>query len=147
MTKKELKYCRECKRNKNVEDFAPNQYGKDNRILRRPVCRECYAKKVKIDPEQKKFFELSNPRPKIGEPFTCPICNKTFIREHNNDVVLDHSHTDGSVRGWLCSSCNTSLGKFGDDINTLKRALRWVQTKGKLVWKKIKQPLFLMKKR
>jgi hypothetical protein len=55
------------------------------------------------------------------------ICNKTFKREHNNDVVLDHSHVDGAVRGWLCSSCNTSLGKFNDDINILQRAIDWIK--------------------
>ena len=114
---------------KNIEAFAPNQYGKDNRVLRRPVCRECYAKKVKINPTQKRDFVLSYPRPEIGEIFTCPICLKSFKREHDNDVVLDHSHTNGSVRGWLCSSCNTSLGKFGDDISVLKRAISWIQRK------------------
>lgn len=127
MADSEQKYCRECKLFKSIESFAPNQYGKNNRVLRRPVCRECYAKKIKINSGQKRTFELSNPRPKIGEPFTCPICNKTFTREHNNDVVLDHSHIDGSVRGWLCSSCNTSLGKFGDDVAVLERAIKWIQ--------------------
>lgn len=129
MTGQKLKYCRECKTNKPEECFAPNQYGKDNRVLRRPVCRECYAKKVKPDPKEKRLYESEHPRPKVGEPFTCPICNKTFIREHNNDVVLDHSHIDGSIRGWLCSSCNTSLGKFGDDVGILRRAINWILRK------------------
>lgn len=56
MTEQKLKYCRECKTEKNIEAFAPNQYGKDNRVLRRPICRECYAKKVKAHPEQKKYL-------------------------------------------------------------------------------------------
>ncbi len=55
---------------------------------------------------------------------------------HANDVVLDHSHKDGSVRGWVCSSCNTSLGKFGDDVNILQRAIDWIRktTKSFLVF-------------
>lgn len=122
-----LKTCKECEIEKSVEEFAPNQYGKNNRILRRPICRECYAKKVKTNPTQKKLFEKENPRPEIGEIFTCPICNKTFKREHRNDVVLDHSHSDGKIRGWLCSSCNTSLGKFGDSIDVLQRAIDWIK--------------------
>ena len=126
MEEQKLKVCRECKIEKSIEDFAPNQFGKNNRIVRRPVCRECYAKKVKPNPEEKRLYELAHPRPKIGESFTCPICNKTFIREHQNDVVLDHSQKDGSIRGWLCSSCNTSLGKFGEDVGILQRAINWI---------------------
>jgi hypothetical protein len=127
------KVCKVCKIEKSIEDFAPNQYGKNNRVLRRPVCRECYSKKVKINPQQKKDFEKKHPRPNIGEEFTCPICQETFIREHKNDVVLDHSHKDGSVRGWVCSSCNTSIGKFDDDPNMLQRAIKWIETLGKSV--------------
>lgn len=127
-----LKTCKECGIEKNVEDFAPNQYGKDNRVLRRPVCRKCYALKVKADPVLKKIFEKEHPRPEIGEDFWCPICDRRFKREHRNDVVLDHSHTDGSIRGWLCSSCNTSLGKFGDNVDVLQRAINWIKKNIKL---------------
>lgn len=120
------KWCRECNQMKSLDAFAPNQYGKDNRVLRRPVCRDCYAKKIKPNLLQKREFELTIPRPPIGENFTCPICLKTFKRQHINDVVLDHNHKDGSIRGWLCSSCNTSLGKFNDDVNILQRAINWI---------------------
>lgn len=130
MSDQQFKVCKVCKVEKTVESFAPNQYGKDNRVLRRPVCRECYSKKIKIHPLQKKEFEKTFPRPLIGEKFYCPVCAKTFIREHTNDVVLDHSHTDGSVRGWLCSSCNTSIGKFNDDVEILKRAIDWISNGG-----------------
>jgi transcription elongation factor Elf1 len=124
------KICTSCGIEKPMEEFSKNQYGKDNRILRRPVCKECYSKKVKISPKEKKLYEAENPRPKIGENFTCPICNKTKIRNFQNEIVLDHSHIDGSVRGWVCSSCNTSLGKFHDDINILQRAINWILKQG-----------------
>jgi len=130
MSQQQFKVCKVCKLKKNIEAFALNQYGKDNQVLRRPVCRECYAKKVKADPDQKKEFEAKYPRPQIGEEFHCPICLKNFIREHKNDVVLNHSHTDGSIRGWLCSSCNTSIGKFNDDTEVLQRAIDWIKKGG-----------------
>lgn len=136
MSQQQFKVCKVCKQNKSIESFAPNQYGKNNRILRRPVCRECYAKKVKANPEEKKEYEKQNPRPEIGEPFYCPVCERNFVREHRNDVVLDHSHVDGSVRGWLCSSCNTSIGKFRDDADTLQRAKDWIINNGNFKRKK-----------
>lgn len=132
MSEQQFKVCKVCNLKKSIEDFAPNQYGKDNRVLRRPVCKECYSKKIKANPKQKKEFEQTYPRPKVGEIFSCPICLKTFMREHRNDVVLDHSHVDGSIRGWLCSSCNTSIGKFNDDITILERAINWILKGGKL---------------
>jgi hypothetical protein len=92
MSLPQVKVCKVCRETKSVEAFAPNQYGKDNRVVRRPICKECYAKKIKVSAISKKDFILKTPRPKIGESFTCPICMKSFIRQHINDVVLDHSH-------------------------------------------------------
>lgn len=34
----------------------------------------------------------------------CAICGK------RRDLVCDHEHATGLVRGWLCSSCNTAEG-------------------------------------
>jgi Recombination endonuclease VII len=133
MSEQKTKICKVCKIEKEIEAFAPNQFGKNNRVLRRPVCRECYSKKVKINPIEKRKYEEKHPRPQMGDEFTCPVCLRTFIREHKNDVVLDHSHEDGSVRGWTCSSCNTSIGKFNDDPNILKRAMEWIINKGNFI--------------
>ena len=125
-----FKTCTSCGVEKPIEAFAKNQFGKNNRILRRPVCRECYGKKVKPNAEEKAAFEKKFPRPEIGKEFTCPVCNRKFVRKFKNDVVLDHSHQDGSIRGWVCSSCNTSMGKFFDNIEILQRAMKWIKTKG-----------------
>lgn len=124
------KICTNCGIEKPIEAFSKNQFGKNNRILRRPVCKDCYAKKVKINRKEMKAYIEKNPRPKIGEVFVCPICDRKKIRSFQNDVVLDHSHIDGGVRGWVCSSCNTSIGKFYDDPNILQRAMEWIKNKG-----------------
>jgi hypothetical protein len=34
----------------------------------------------------------------------CAICGRV------RDLVLDHDHATGLVRGWLCNSCNTTEG-------------------------------------
>ena len=130
------KTCTQCGITKPAEAFAPNQYGKNNRLLRRPVCRECYSKKVKINKEEAKDYQERHPRPAIGEKFICPVCRREKTRNFPNDVVLDHSHIDGSVRGWVCSSCNTSIGKFFDDPDILQRARDWILSKGNFYDKK-----------
>jgi len=118
------KTCRECKLEKFIDEFEKNQVGKDNRIIRRPVCKECRSSKVKINIHEKKEFEKN--KPGIGDNFTCPICSDSFVRKFKNDVVLDHSHIDGSVRGYVCGNCNTGLGRFKDDVEILKRAINWL---------------------
>ncbi|KFM19761.1 Endonuclease VII protein [Marine Group I thaumarchaeote SCGC AAA799-P11] len=122
-----LKWCRECKQEKLGTEFAKNQVGKNNRVVRRPVCKECYAKKKTIDPKLRREYVKDNPAPKIGEKFTCPICQKTKTREHNNEICLDHNHKTGKIRGWICGSCNSSIGKFNEDISVLERAIHWLK--------------------
>lgn len=47
----------------------------------------------------------------------CPICLTA------GPLVLDHDHETGAGRGWLCSTCNSGLGKLGDTIEGLQRAI------------------------
>ena len=46
----------------------------------------------------------------------CAICGAT------EDMVLDHCHTTGDVRGCLCRTCNAGLGLFKDNAETVKKA-------------------------
>lgn len=109
-----LKWCRECKQKKLGVEFSKNQVGKNNRIVRRPVCKECYAKKKTIDSKVRCQYLKEHPAPAIGVKFTCPICQKTKVREHNNEICLDHNHKTGKIRGWICGSCNSSIGNSND---------------------------------
>ena len=121
------KTCNECRIEKIMTEFSVNQYGKNNRILRRPVCIECYSKKKKINPKLRREYELMNPRPQIGSSWECPICEVDKIREFKNDVCLDHNHETGQIRGYLCGSCNASIGKFHEKIDRLERAIKWLK--------------------
>ncbi|MXX20334.1 MAG: hypothetical protein F4W68_04705 [Cenarchaeum sp. SB0661_bin_35] len=61
--------------------------------------------------------------PKIGEKFRCPICHKEFTKQHKNEICLDHDHKTGKIRGYICGSCNASIGKF----DVLQRAIQWLK--------------------
>ena len=54
----------------------------------------------------------------------CALCLK------EKELFVDHCHDTGNVRGLLCRECNTSLGKFHDDVNILTRAIDYI-IKGK----------------
>ena len=61
------------------------------------------------------------------EIFECPICKKRTIPGLTSKIVLDHNHSTGKVRGWICDSCNTGIGRFKDDTKLLEEAIKYLQ--------------------
>ena len=41
--------------------------------------------------------------------------------------VVDHDHASGKVRGVLCVKCNTGIGLLGDTLETVLRAVDYLQ--------------------
>lgn len=50
----------------------------------------------------------------------CVICKKS------TDLVIDHDHDSGKVRGLLCRQCNVALGLFKDNKKILHKAWRYL---------------------
>ncbi|KOY58251.1 hypothetical protein ADK59_08640 [Streptomyces sp. XY332] len=42
-------------------------------------------------------------------------------------VHVDHCRETGKVRGVLCFNCNSAIGKLGDDPDTLRRAIAYLE--------------------
>lgn len=123
----ETKICRRCTTRKSIFEFQKNQKSIAGKISRRGECNSCRKWKKAIPSKAKIDYEKLHPRPVIGEPFKCPVCEKTIIKQFSNDVVLDHSHTDGRIRGWICRQCNSSIGMMDEDTNILGRAIQWIK--------------------
>lgn len=122
----ENKVCNICHRFLPTFDFDKNQNGKDNRTIRRPSCNECrkIIDGVRMSSKDKKEFEKTKPYLTI---FTCPICKKKTIPGLTVKVVLDHNHKTGKPRAWICDSCNTGIGRFKDEIELLKNAIKFLE--------------------
>lgn len=108
-------------------EFEKNQKSIAGKISRRGECRECRKWKKPTPMKARLEYEKTHPKPSIGEPFRCPVCEKTIIRQFKNDVTLDHSHENGTIRGWICRQCNSSIGMMDEDTGILKRAIKWIQ--------------------
>ena len=54
----------------------------------------------------------------------CAICGE--LPKDKYALHIDHDHKTGRVRGLLCNSCNTGLGKLGDNVAGLRAALEYL---------------------
>jgi hypothetical protein len=61
---------------------------------------------------------------KIASGKACHICG-----ESEKELVLDHSHDNGQVRGMLCKHCNFLLGHARDRIDILQSAIRYLENR------------------
>lgn len=119
------KICNICHKLLDTTLFARNQ-NNINRSVRRPSCQECRKTLEGESPTQKEKQRWLITKPHF-EPFECPICGKRTIAGVTCKVDLDHNHRTGEIRGWICDSCNTGIGRFKDDIQLLERAIKYVE--------------------
>ena len=56
----------------------------------------------------------------------CPICKNEFDYKRYR-VCVDHNHSTGFIRGLICSRCNSGLGFFGDNPESILRAYNYLK--------------------
>lgn len=59
----------------------------------------------------------------------CGICSESRSWDHKVGAlpfVVDHDHSTGNVRGLLCGQCNSGLGFFRDNRDSLVRAVTYL---------------------
>lgn len=57
----------------------------------------------------------------------CGICGTGEPRGMGAVFHVDHDHDTGTIRGLLCSNCNSALGLLGDDPGRLEAAARYLR--------------------
>jgi len=88
---------------------------------RRTTCKLCENSLAKV---RKKLREALDPP---LEDHQCPICLRNAEEAkgcggvNKSPWTLDHDHLTGLFRGWICHSCNRTLGGLKDDFGTLDR--------------------------
>ena len=54
----------------------------------------------------------------------CEICD--HVARDPGELHMDHCHTTGEFRGWLCRKCNVGIAQFNDNVATLQRAIDYL---------------------
>lgn len=136
MTNLKGKYCRSCGDYKVFEDYHDNKEMKDGKSS---YCKPCASERSRLWKERNKSRAKDTElRFKYGISladhvalFTkqggkCAICGVEEADTPKGALYVDHCHTTGAVRGLLCHHCNTGLGNFKDDPDTLSAAILYL---------------------
>jgi hypothetical protein len=60
----------------------------------------------------------------------CAICKELPSDPRGYRLHVDHCHATGKVRGLLCTSCNSGLGRFKDSVERLESAVKYLEQAG-----------------
>ncbi len=103
------RWCAKCEQLKPFAEFYGD--GKRGNCYCRPCAKAVNRKRLYgVTPEQ--YAQFGN---------TCGACGSS-----DKELVVDHCHQTGEFRGLLCGPCNSGLGMFGDDINSLLGAITYL---------------------
>lgn len=117
--------CRKC------NTFRASQWIKNNRERFNKKCRERgdHKKQSKRDRELVRKYGITGKQyDEILEEQkgVCALCKELRLTGNQKRMHVDHDHKTKKVRGILCQSCNTGLGKFRDDTELLKEAIKYL---------------------
>ena len=110
--------CIKCNETKNQKHFGVRWRDQHNIRHLLNVCNPCKGYDASVRKKIKK--ELKGPIPKV-----CEICEKI-----NYKIQIDHNHYTEKFRGFLCNSCNSSIGKFNDDPSMVIKAIKYLMKDG-----------------
>ena len=93
----------------------------------RKECRQCEREHNNL---LVKLRKTAPPKPEV-----CDLCHQP------GKLVLDHDHKTLEFRGWIHSGCNLGIARFGDNLQGVEKAYRYLlERQGINMWKsQIKQ--------
>lgn len=142
-----MKTCSKCSVPKELTEFRVDcgrprascrkceaKWQRDNRIEDPEGCREktrAWRKKNphKVAAQHRKnqygITEVQYQALLSSQNHKCAICGDPFKSTYSTH--LDHCHKTKKIRGILCVTCNTGLGKFSDCPTLLQKALEYLK--------------------
>ena len=95
--------------------YSKNHYNNNKDIHRNYSLNKLYG--ISLEEYNNKLIE---------QDFKCKICG-THISNLTKNLFVDHNHSNGKIRGLLCHKCNSGLGMFNENINTLTKAISYLK--------------------
>ena len=128
-----MKQCSSCKQHLPINEFSPDKGKKSGLSSQCKTCRRLrYStryNKTYRDTRLKTLYNLNFGDYEImfaNQNGKCKICSSSDTGRGDKWLVVDHCHQSGKIRGLLCNTCNRALGLFKDNIQTLEKALSYL---------------------
>jgi Autographiviridae endonuclease VII len=115
------KRCGKCKKVWPIEMYTTNKKSRDGRDW---TCRVCHRIMTRIHRLGLHPDVAGTPMPDDGR---CEVCG---TQPPNWGLCLDHNHTTGAFRGWLCNSCNSALAFAADSADRLRALAAYLDGRG-----------------
>ena len=110
--------CTRCKQSFTLDKFPD---------LATRGCYNCVNCVYKTKERSEQYQEMVDEK---GE--CCEICGAKTGHKSKNGVecrlAIDHCHKTGKIRGLLCNRCNRGIGYLMDDIQLLKKAIKYLES-------------------
>ena len=106
--------CKRCHQNFFLKAYTTAALRADGAYYLQKTCRQCESM---LRTERKEIRKNAPPKPEY-----CDCCHKKTEK-----LEGDHSHETIIFRGWVCSACNTGMGKLGDDIEGILQAAIYLE--------------------
>ena len=137
VAKPTMKMCRICKIVQPFENFYKNQQNEHLESRCKKCCnarnkeynnkdkdkskkqRAAYWRKHKYGLTQEEYKNMI-----LSQNNECAICKKPS----HKTLHVDHDHKTDKVRGLLCHECNTGIGLFNEDIDSLTNAVKYLKS-------------------
>jgi hypothetical protein len=138
-----MKRCTTCGISKKTSAFGYQKDYKSKNLKVRTSCKACRTE------DQKKRYQTRTPeqieaardrdlrrlygiglddynRLFLYQEGRCPGCGK-HQSELEKALSVDHRHSDGAVRGLLCSGCNLAIGNVKENSETLMNLASYIK--------------------
>lgn len=118
----ETMVCYSCEKEQPLEAFPKLVYA-SGAVEYKRRCKACGSYHSKLIGLFKRQHPIDH------DTHNCDICGTTLeeITRGPKYFVVDHCHKTETFRGWICSSCNTGIGALGDDPETVRKALDYLE--------------------
>ena len=127
MDKELKKHCGLCDEVKNISEFNKNSRYKDGFYKH---CKKCHYEVYGRSGHYRRTYGITQEDYDTllsKQEYKCFSCNNTSGNSKTNKLFVDHCHKTGKVRGLLCHGCNLAIGSVGDNIETLKNLIQYLE--------------------
>lgn len=109
-----MRFCNDCGGTKPPEEWHRS---------RQPYCAQCMRKRNRENQWKKQGIDMTYDRYlELVDKANgcCEICKKP---SPGRELAVDHDPSSGKIRGLLCVSCNTAIGKLRHSVRLMLQAI------------------------